>query len=398
MPTHTPRKWLKVLLPPFVLLGAIGAAAIMVALKPEPEKKPPVPVHPRVDVYTVGSAAEALQIASQGSVRPRRQTRLTARVSGPVEWVSPQFYAGGTFAEGDLLLRLDPLPYESALAEARSRLAQAEALWLQEREAAEQARKDWESVGAGPPSPLVLRQPQIARTEADLEAARVAVAMAQQNRAHVEIRAPYDGRVDEKFVDVGQSVSAQATPLGDIHATDSLEVSLPLSLDEAAYVAWPPAGPAEGGPPVRLLAEIAGQEHQWEAYLDRTSASVDPQTRMLTAIARVDAPALSQVGMPLKPGMFVRARIEGRLLAEAVRLPRSAVQPGNRVYRLGEDNRLHALHVELLYNHPDYALVQGLQAGDLICLTPLLFFVEGMQVEPVPAGPGLTNDHAGMHP
>jgi RND family efflux transporter MFP subunit len=365
----------KALLPPLVLLLAVGAAALMIALKPEPEKKPPVPVYPKVTVHSVRPLPAQPAIESQGTVRARQQTRLTARVSGHIEWVAPELYEGGHFEAGAPLLRIDPLPYESALAEARARLALAEATLLQEQEAAAQARIDWEHMGrAGEPGPLVLREPQLMRARADREAASAAVAHATRNLADCVVRAPYAGRVDAKFVDVGQAITAQATILAEVHATGSLEVPIPLTLDEHALLA--PQSQAT------VSADIAGATHAWEARLDRAAASVDPQTRMLTVFVRVDTPMANGGGAPLRPGMFVSVALPAQLPDNTLSLPRAALQPGDIVYRLTSDDRLESVQLDVIHTDARQALVaDGLQAGDRLCLTPLLFFVEGMRVE-----------------
>ena len=379
------RSSLKVLLPIVVVVASLAFATVITGLRPEPEKKHPVPNYPKVELFTVEARPVQVAIDAQGTVQPRQQTRLTARVSGHIEWVSPEFYEGGSFKQGDALLRLDPLPYESALAEARSRLALAEATLLQEQEAAEQARIDWAAVGSGEPSPLVLRVPQLEKAKADLEASRVALQMARENLSYTEIKAPYAGRVLAKHVDVGQAITAQATILGEIFSTDAMEVPLSISLDDLAYV-QPVAndGNPSGKPRVFLQRSIAGVFHTWEGYLDRTAASVDQRTRMLTAYARMDPPFISNNGASLTPGTFVSATIEGKEIESAKRIPRGALHPGDIVYRLVDGNRLESARVTVIRTDANWAVVtQGLRSGDQLCLTPLLFFIEGMQVEPV---------------
>lgn len=379
------RSSLKVLLPIVVVVASLAFATVITGLRPEPEKKHPVPNYPKVELFTVEARPVQVAIDAQGTVQPRQQTRLTARVSGHIEWVSPEFYEGGSFKQGDALLRLDPLPYESALAEARSRLALAEATLLQEQEAAEQARIDWAAVGSGEPSPLVLRVPQLEKAKADLEASRVALQMARENLSYTEIKAPYAGRVLAKHVDVGQAITAQATILGEIFSTDAMEVPLSISLDDLAYV-QPVAndGNPSGKPRVFLQRSIAGVSHTWEGYLDRTAASVDQRTRMLTAYARMDPPFISNNGASLTPGTFVSATIEGKEIESAKRIPRGALHPGDIVYRLVDGNRLESARVTVIRTDANWAVVtQGLRSGDQLCLTPLLFFIEGMQVEPV---------------
>ena len=375
---------LKAVLPVAVLALCLLLAALMVALKPDQEKKEHTPNYPKVEVFTIRKEPVRIRISTQGNVRPRQQTTLTARVSGSIEWVAPEFYEGGSFSEGDVLLRLDPLPYESALAEAKSRLALAWSTLLQEQEAGEQARIDWQAVGAGEPTELVLRTPQLEKAKADLEAARIAVRMAEENLAYTEVRAPYEGRVEAKYVDMGQAITAQATPLGDIFSTESQEIPLALSLDDLAFMEVDRDAISGDRPLVHLSCEIAGKVHHWDAYLDRTAASLDERTRMISAYARMEPPYLSDLGETLKPGMFVRAEIEGRMIPDAARIPRGAVQPGNIAYRIEEDDSLAAVHLDMIRADSNWAIVENsLNPGDRICLTPLLIFVEGMQVEPV---------------
>ena len=255
--------------------------------------------------------------------------------------------------------------------------------------AAEQARIDWAAVGSGEPNSLVLRVPQLAKAKADLEAARVSLQMAGENLSYTEIKAPYKGRVQSKFVDVGQAISAQVTILGDIFSTDAMEVPLSISLDDLAYIENP--GSSEGfatrnpgKPKVYLVREIAGVEHKWEGYLDRTAASVDERSRMITAYARMEPPFLSDRGVTLTPGMFVSATITGRTIESALRIPRRALQPGNIIYRMMDGNRLESIELDILRTDAKWAVAtDGLAPGDQLCLTPLLFYIEGMQVEPV---------------
>lgn len=386
-------KWLKVVLPPLVIASAVGLTVLFVSLRPDQERKDPVAVYPKVEVHVVKALGRPLVIESQGTVRPRRQTRLTARVSGHIEWVSSSFYEGGTIQEGESLLRLDPLPYRSALAEARSRLALAQTTLVQEKEASLQARRDWESMGRGEPSSLVLREPQLIMAQANLEAAEVAVQMAEDNLSYTEIRAPYDGRVEAKHVDIGQAITAQSTNLAEVYSTDSVEIPVPLSLDELSFIDLRAPSPEpdrdpEAKPQARVSTVIAGLEHHWSAYLDRTAATVDARTRMITGIVRREAPLASENGLPLKPGMFVKVEIEARPMEGLIEVPRAALHPGDVVYRLTDENRLESVSLDILYTDRESVIVAGnLEEGDRLCITPLLFFVEGMHVEIIGAEP-----------
>ena len=104
---------------------------------------------------------------------------------------------------------------------------------------------------------------------------------------------------------------------------------------------------------------------------------------MISAYARMDPPFISDSDELLRPGMFVMASIQGKQLDRAIRIPRAAIHPGNVVYRLVEGNRLESVKVDLIRSGTDWAYCENsLNNGDRLCLTPLLFFVNGMIVEP----------------
>ncbi len=380
------RLLLKGVLPPVVLGLGLALTAILAALKPEAEKKEPEPVHPKIETFTVEAGSETVRVISEGTVQPLQETRLSAQVAGDIVWVADNFYPGSQFGKDEVLLRLDPLPFESALAEAKSRLALQRTAYLQELENAEQARRDWRRVGSGEASPLVLREPQLEKAKADLAAAKVAVRMAEDNLADTRVRAPYDGRVRDKYVEIGQSIAGPSLVLGDVYATRALEVPLPLSLDDLALLGFAgPGNPPTELPEATLATTIGNRKHRWEAQLVRTAAAVNPRTRMITAYARVESPFTSNQGWELTPGMFVEAVLTGPSLPNAFRIPRSTLQPGNIVYRLTDGDRLEEAEVTVLRSDEDSALVaEGLSEGDRLCRTPLLFFVDGMRVESTP--------------
>lgn len=374
------KTWLKVLSPPLVLIAAIVLMGALASLKPEQVRKEPVPVYPAVEGYTLSAGAQPPMIRAQGTVEPLQRTQLTARISGQVVWVAPAFIAGAAFEKGDPLLKIDPLPYESALAETRAREAIAENAYLQERELSEQAERDWNSVGQGEPNPLAVRIPQMERARAEREAARAAVRLAERNLQDTVIRAPYTGRVEERAVDLGQTISAQATVLGRIHGTGTYEVSAPLALDELVLLGVEGTGSLEQA--VWLEARVNGERHRWKARFARTSSSLDRQSRMVEVFIRLEAPFASDRGLDLKPGMFVDILLPTSMREGLNRLPRQAVQPGDIVHVIDEQQRLHSVEIKVLYSDDRWAYFrEGLEPGATVCLTPLLTYVEGMRVE-----------------
>ena len=121
---------------------------------------------------------------------------------------------------------------------------------------------------------------------------------------------------------------------------------------------------------------------EWQGQIVRTAAEIDPQTRMITAVARVPDPfGLKQTKAPLPMGLFVTAEIEGITMKNIYRLPRAALRGENQVLVVDELNRLHFREVGLVRLETDQVLVNsGLSPGDRVCISLLETPVDGMAV------------------
>ena len=386
------RVLLQILLPLFVLgLGWYGATT-MIAAREEPETEPIEIPPPLVRVLEVKPTGLRLTVKAEGTVFPRTETELVPEVTGRVVWVSSSLASGGFFEKDEELLKVDRREYELAVIRARSAVAQSELTLATEQEESDLARKEWETLGQGDPTPLTFREPQVAQAKATLASAEAALEQAEYDLERTVVKAPYAGRIRTKSVDVGQFVTRGA-PVARVYAVDFAEVRLPIPDEQLAFVDLPLAfrgreGEAKG-PKVTLRARFAGREHTWQARIVRTEAEIDPQSRMVQAVARVAdpyGPGKRAGRPPLAVGMFVEAEIEGNWASSVVILPRSAVRVGDEVYVVDENNRLEFRPVEVLRAERERVLVRsGLKAGERVCLSNLETAVDGMKVEVVEA-------------
>lgn len=382
--------WLLKYVAPVFVLFAVAALLVFAMLnRPVPEKMAPTAILPVVEVMEVKSEALTLEGRSQGTVQPRTETLLVAEVSGRIQSVSSAFFAGGYFKKGDALVEIDPVDYQANLANAKSRLAEAKLAYEQEKALADQAKEDWDSFGRGEATDLALRKPQLERAAAMLESAKAAVQIAERDLARTIVRAPYDGRIKEKFADVGQMVGARQSQLARIYSTDTVEIRLPLALDQLRYLELPEAysnyAKAANKPRVTITADYGGENHQWVGVVDRAEGAIDARTRLSYVVAQVERPyEKSAQGdrPPLKVGLFVEATIEGKRIENAFRIPRRALHEGDVVYAIDEENRIIIKDVVVLQKDVETVIVtEGLSDGDRLCLTPLQYVVMGMQVE-----------------
>ena len=381
-------RWQKVLIPVAILAVGVLGTKLLVDARPEPKKEQPQFPPPLVRVIPVHPGDHLLHVQAQGAVVPRTETALIPEVAGRVVEVSPNFASGGFFSRGDVLLRIDPVNYELAVTQAKSQVAQAKLAVAREEAEAEVARREWRDLGNGEASALARRDLQVEQARSALEAAEAALRRAERDLERTRLRAPYDGRVRSKVVDVGQYV-APGTPVGRVYAIDYAEVRLPIPSDEMEYLDLPMNfdGTAKGdvGPPVMLRASFAGETRTWQARVVRVEGEIDPQTRMVHVVARVDDPygrdRRHEGRPPLAIGLFVDAEIEGRTAHGVIPVPREAVRDDGRIMVVDEDDRLRLRDVDILRAERDQVFVSsGLQAGERVCLSNLAVVVDGMKV------------------
>ena len=383
--------FIKYILPILLIALTVVVGIVMVKSKKKPAEKDEERLVPKVVVQVVKEGVVPLDVRSQGTVTPRTATMLISEVSGIVEWISPALYAGGFFKQGDILVKIENTDYIAAVANARSLQAQMKVLYEQELALSAQAKKDWEDMGDGEPTDLVLRIPQQEKAKADLEYANAALKLALRNLDFTEVKAPYDGRVKEKFVDIGQSVSPKTSQLASVYSVDAVEIRLSLSSKEASFIDLPEIYENDTSsvskPAVEIIAEYAGDTYTWQGYLDRTEGVIDSATRLIYAVAKVDQPYRKETGVdkpPLKVGMFVEAIIDGKTLEHGFVVSSGALKPGDIVYTVDEGNKLHIKDVKVVkQDATEIVISEGLEDGDRVILTPLPTVSEGMTVDPV---------------
>jgi len=360
----------------FILAAAVGYYVYLVSTKEPPRQRPATRTFPVVEVMELQPADYQVKLRSQGVVQPQVESQLTAEVSGKIVEISPSFLNGASFKQGDVLVKLDSRDFETELTRMQAALARAETAFSLAQAQTDKAREDWKKLGKGEPTDLALRIPQLNEAKADLLAAKADVAEAQLNVERCRISAPYDGRVTQKMVDVGQFVSP-GTQLGSIFATDIFEVRLPLRDDQLTFLN------TEGDEdPQALLTGESGPGEQWPAWIDRSEASVDQRTRQLFVIAAIDTNTPG--APPLPSGTFVEAQIEGEELENVFVVPRSAIRTGNTIMRITTESRVEFQQLDVIYNGADDVVIAradgAVRPGTRISITPLPFVKNGDQV------------------
>lgn len=370
-----------------ILVLGVGGFQVLAAMKPEPEKAEEAPPGLSVFAEAVIRQDLALEVEAQGEVRPKREILLAPQIPGRIAYVSPDFIDGGFIRKGQVLVRLEAADYELGVVRARAGVASAEQRLAREQAEAEIARQDLEELGITDASPLAMRAPQLAEAQASLDSARAQLADAELALSRTAVTAPFSGRVRERAADIGQYASPGQT-LGTIFDTDIVEVALPMDDAELGRLGLPFAFAATAdnpGPQVVFSANVAGAPRQWTGEVKRTAASVNPQTRLINVIAELDDPfgAGADNGVPMAPGLFVEARVQGAVIEDVYAAPRAALRGADTLY-VGQPNtgELSIRTVEVIYTDEDGAyLKNGVSEGELAIVSPIQAAFDGMRIK-----------------
>jgi len=384
-------KFLRFLVPLILVTASATLAAYLIRSRPEPPRRPTMPVITAVDATRLQLKNHTVIVTSQGTVRPKTESTLIPEVSGRILAISPAFRPGGFFEEHDVLLTIDPKDYEAAAVVAEATLAQMEAALEIEKAQGQQALENWNRLGNGAePSPLVLRKPQLMEASAAVASAKARLEQAQRDLKRTKITAPYAGRILEKQADVGQYVTP-GTILASIYAVDYVEIRLPLSNEQLQFVDIPEQFRGDRttepppGPRVLLHSQIGRSQVTWEGTIVRAEGAMDTRSRQLFVVAQVEDPygRTDSNKPPLKIGSYVEAQIIGRTQTNVFVIPRSAVRLGNEILIITETNTLQRRKIQPIWSGAtDLIARQGLRPGEILCLTQVPYAANGAPVLP----------------
>ncbi len=390
---------LKALLPVVILAVVSAGAALLLLNPPEADRMPPTDTRLMVEVFPLQGRDFDIMLESYGTVAPRTRSFLTSEVSGQVQWIAAEFRDGGAFSKGDALARIDARVYEANVRIAEATLMEANQRLAEERARALQAELDWAKLGeVGEAPDLVLRRPQLLAAEARLGSAEASRAKALLDLERTEIKAPFDGRVLAKRVDVGQVV-APNQQLAEVYATDYVEIRLPLKNRDLEYIDLPRVTGSDNALQHQLRAVISselGGDFSWEGRIVRTEAAIDEAARQLHVIAQIDAPFTQQGDRPpLRIGQYVTVRIQGRKLEGELIVPTAAIYQQSYAYVV-EGDVLQRKQVSIGWQDDSQAFIEeGLEEGELLVTTPLGQIASGTPVRIVDEAPRSRRSLAG---
>lgn len=363
--------------PALVILGAIVVAGALGVMAPEPVivmRDDPDLV---VDTKIARAGAHQAIVSATGLIAPEREVSVIPEVSGRIVFVSNRLVPGGRFEKGEVMARIDARDYELAVDQQRGLVRSSELELEMEGARQEIALEEWRLLGdGGEPSPLVLRQSQLAAAEMNLSANRSALARAQLGLERTELRAPFNATVLSESIDEGQVVGPQSQ-VARLIGTDNVRVLLSVRLEDLKLIDVPIDG--EAGSLVLVRQRVGlGRVVERTGRVAYRVEELDSETRRAQILVLVENPMEADDGLPLLPGAFVDAEVQGRVIEGAIAVPRSAVYDGNTVWVLGVESTLERRTITPMWSDGTFVYVtEGLEDGASLVLSPLVNPVQG---------------------
>jgi len=319
--------------------------------------------------------------STDGSVNATIRPQVTGYL------ISQNYKEGDVVKKGQLLFRIDPRVFQSALDEAKGQLAQQQARWTTAKEnlrrikplAAQNAvsQKDLDDATG-------LEQ----STHASVISAQAAVEKARLNLEFTKVTSLITGVAGIAQAQIGDLVGpGQIGELTTVSTVDPIKVYVPLSEQEylrLAQEAKDGDASTEKSPLELILANGSTFPHKGEvAFADR---QVDPKTGTIKVATLFPNP-----GNLLRPGQFAKIRARLGIERNALLVPQRAVaemQGKLLVAVVGPDNKVSIRPVETGQRFGSQQVVtKGLKPGDKIVAEGIQKVKEGMPVIPKPFAP-----------
>lgn len=376
-----------------IVLGC-GVALAAYYLKSGPEAKPRKrePSPPLVEVRQMNYASHKLTLNGMGTVLAAKEINLTPGVGGEIINMSDKMVPGGLFAKDDVLANIDPLDYELTVKRLQSEVAKVRSELELEMGNQRISQMEFELLGqevSKAEKKLMLREPQLAMLQATLEGVKANLAQAELNLKRTRIKAPFNGVVLSRSVNIGARVS-ESTVLARLVGTDEFWLKLALPTDQLKWITFPSNDKAQEGSKVRLfLQQSAKNDNFLTGRVIRLAADVEEQGRMAAVYVSIKDPLNLRPENKGKPqlllGSFVRAEIEGSRLDSVIAINRDYLREGESVWLMNDDNTLEIRNVDIIAKSNDLIFIgSGLENGERLIVSGLSSPVAGIPVKMMP--------------
>ena len=295
-------------------------------------------------------------LSGLGTVQALNSVLVKSRVDGQIKKIN--FTEGQDVHLGDVLVEIDPEPYQAALNQAQANKLRDEALL-------ENARLDLNrftrlaATGAVASQQLDTTRALVKQLEASIQSDQATIYSAQIQLDYSRIRSPLNGRAGTRLIDAGNMVKATDTGgIVIINQLDPIFVTFPLPADTLASIRA-----AAGQGIIKVSAEDSAGKPLATGKLSVIDNLINPNTATINFKA-----VFENASHVLWPGQFVNVRVEIDVRRDVVAVPITVVQQGPSgpyAFIVGKDRIVQKRMIKVGVTNKTTAVIDsGLDAGE----------------------------------
>ena len=334
-----------------------------------------------VTIATVERKDMPLVVSGLGSITAFNTVNIKTRVDGQIVQIA--FREGQPVNQGDLLIVIDPRPYQVALEQAEANLAR-------DQSQLKNARIDYDRYGGLYKDGVIPQQQYdaqralVGQLEGTIQADQAAIDNAKLNLVYTKITAPVSGRVGLRQVDIGNMV----------HAADTTSLLVLTQLKPIAVIFTLPED---------VLPDVSRRMHNGGLTVDAYSRddttkiasgkllTIDNQIDSSTGTGKLKAIFDNQDEV-LWPNQFVNAHLLLETRKDATVVPAAAVQRGPQgmfIYVVKPDKTVEMRPVKISFTAGNQTVLEsGVSPGEVVVTDGQDKLQSGSAVEPHQASQG----------
>jgi RND family efflux transporter, MFP subunit len=311
----------------------------------------------RVTIAPVQKTDFPVYLSGLGTVQGFNTVVVRTRVDGQIDKVA--FKEGQLVNQGDLLVEIDPRPYQATLDQAKAKKAQDEANLANANLDLQRYTKLGEFATK---QQTDTQRSTVAQLTAQIAADDASIFNAQTQLDYTQVKAPISGVAGLRQVDIGNIVNAATqTGIVTIAQIEPIAVIFTAPEEQLPYI-----NEAQSAQPLKVIALTTdGKKTLSEGALSVVNNQVDTTSGTIRLKAVFD-----NKDHALWPGQSVSTRLLVKTLKDATVVPDDAIQHGTDglyAYAVGKDNKAELRKVKVGQSIDGRSVIdEGLSPGDQV--------------------------------
>lgn len=356
-----------------ILIVSVILGKLLISLKPEQKKRPPVEVEIHVKTEKIKYNKIRSEVTATGRVISARQVDVSSEVQGKILETAIPLRKGQNFKKGDLLVSIykqDALyllhsrkskflnQLVNILPDIKIDYPESYSLW----------EKFFQHIAIDKPLPEL---PEISTTQEKIFVASKNILSEYYGIKSDEIRlqkyaiyAPFSGSFTNVFLQVG-SVANPGAKIASIIRTDLLEIEVPVEVTNAR---WINIGDITTVIDKNKNITMHGKVVRKSDYITESTQSIN----IFVAVKPNNGALLYQ-------GEYLKVHFPGQMFDSAMEIPRNALLENNQVY-IVQNGKLVKQEIQLLKINENTLLFNGLKEDEYLVVEPLLNIAENTRV------------------